>query len=127
MTEHKKAFTLRDFVEWVESRDILDMTEDEWEPLEKAGEFIYEGIGEIPESIEKDGVDTPFGKMFLAEEWGGEGQGESAGFIVEIADRFFRHKGFYSSWNGTDWDYHEWEEVLPYKVEVTKYKAKTND
>jgi hypothetical protein len=60
---------------------------------------------------------------------GGEGGGDHVERVLSIIDEkdeaiyHLRITGFYSSYNGTDWD-DEWEEVEPYEVTVTKYKKK---
>lgn len=45
------------------------------------------------------------------ESHGGEGQGDRYENIFQIGDQFFRATGYYSSWDGVNWDDVEVEEV----------------
>lgn len=60
---------------------------------------------------------------------GGEGEGEYVERVFAVKDEkdevlhYLKITGYYSSYNGTDWD-DKWEEVEPYEVTVTKYKKK---
>lgn len=56
---------------------------------------------------------------------GGEGQGDSVSRVLEVqtcqGSRFFELRGFYSSWDGTDWET-DVKEVKPEQVTITVYK-----
>jgi hypothetical protein len=55
---------------------------------------------------------------------GSEGEGDYMDVVFKIGDQLFRKTGFYNSWDSNDWD-GSLEEVEPYEVMVTKYKAKS--
>lgn len=60
------------------------------------------------------------------EEIGGEGQGDYAAVIFSVktpkGTRLFRKEGFYSSYDGTDWD-GNFAEVETFQKTVTDYRA----
>lgn len=70
-----------------------------------------------------------FGELpFLAhqhviEEWGGEGQGDSAGFIMKFGDRFVKVDAYYNSWEGTNYDEAEITEVKPVEKVIVVYES----
>lgn len=50
-----------------------------------------------------------FGTVKVIEDFGGEGQGETRYIVIEVTDsagatQFFRKDGYYSSYDGSDWD-----------------------
>jgi hypothetical protein len=68
--------------------------------------------------------DIASGTVTLVENHGGgEGDGEERWIVIKVGDQFFEYSGYYSSWDGTEWD-NELREVEPYTVEVTKYREK---
>lgn len=58
-------------------------------------------------------------------EGGREGEGDSVSRVLEVqtcqGSRFFKLCGFYSSWDGTDWE-NDVKEVKPEQVTITVYK-----
>lgn len=58
------------------------------------------------------------------EQKGGEGEGEEYYLIFSVEDQFFKVEGYYTSWNGANWDSAEVEEVEPVEVLVTQYHTK---
>lgn len=58
---------------------------------------------------------------------GGEGQGDYAAVIFSIetdeGKRYFRQSGYYSSYEGTDWDDGAFEEVEPYEKKSIDYRS----
>ncbi|QIN94164.1 hypothetical protein PP459_gp069 [Streptomyces phage Wakanda] len=56
---------------------------------------------------------------------GSEGEGDHMAVVFRIGDQLFEKTGYYNSWDSNDWepDYYL-EEVEPYEVTVTRYRAK---
>ncbi len=66
-----------------------------------------------------------FGKTEVVHEEGGrEGGGEYVERVVHFVDHnvYIKLEGYYSSYNGTEYDDSDYEEVRPKQVEVTIYK-----
>jgi hypothetical protein len=61
--------------------------------------------------------------MTLVERFGGEGKGDDLWSVFQIGDQFFKKSGYYSSWNGSSWEY-DFVEVTPVPVTKTEYKRK---
>ena len=69
----------------------------------------------------------------LVESFGGEGEGERRwlvfkvtpknGVVDDAAPRYFKKEGYYSSWDGSDWD-GAFTEVRPVEKYVTAYEPK---
>lgn len=62
----------------------------------------------------------------VEQEGGGEGQGEYANIVFQVVSenaevRYFRKEGFYSSFDGIEWD-GTFEEVTPVKKYITAYE-----
>lgn len=91
------------------------------EIIEKLHELDINGW-EFADEIDDHEV---FGKSELVEEEGGyEGAGEYVSRVRHFIDHnvYIRIEGFYSSYNGTDWDGHEYEEVKPAQKTITVYE-----
>jgi hypothetical protein len=80
--------------------------------------------------IELEGV----GKVESVTVEGGEGQGDSLHMVLKLthpdyhdlglpAPRYFRADGYYSSYDGRDWDGAELYEVEPREKTITVYEA----
>lgn len=68
--------------------------------------------------------DIPSGTVTLIEDHGGgEGDGEERFIVIKVGDQLFQYNGYYSSWDGTEWD-ETLRQVEPYEVTVTKYRVK---
>lgn len=67
-------------------------------------------------------VDLPSGTAKTLEAYGGEGKGEEYWVVFQVGDKTYRVDGYYSSWEGTNWDDAEPYEVKPVEVTVIKYK-----
>lgn len=64
-----------------------------------------------------DGVE-----ITVVERWGGEGEGDDIGFIFRWNEEYVRIRGYYSSWEGVNWDdFPSITEVEPKEVTVTQY------
>lgn len=72
--------------------------------------------------ISIEGTDVPV--KFVEGETGGEGSGEYCYVILRVGEQYFRKEGYYSSYNGTDWD-GDFDEVEPYQKTITDYKVKS--
>lgn len=81
---------------------------------------IIEGSKE-PVVIES--IDEP--AFYVDGQPGSEGGGESVWVIFRVGDQLFQKSGYYSSYDGVDWDGYEIEEVEPYEKTVTFYRSKS--
>lgn len=53
----------------------------------------------------RKGLDVPdLGLVTVAQETGGEGQGDYASVVLQAGDRYFKKEGWYASYEGTTWD-----------------------
>lgn len=70
------------------------------------------------------GIDTSLGEVKLVEEVGGEGEGEHTHVVVQTVatGQYFRINGYYSSYDGTDWDDSDLYEVKKVERLVTFYE-----
>lgn len=71
----------------------------------------------------REALDTELGVVRVVDQEGGEGQGDHAHivFLVKDTGQYFRIDGFYSSYEGTDWD-GELREVHRVTREVVFYE-----
>lgn len=68
--------------------------------------------------------EIPSGTVTLVEDHGGgEGDGETRFIVIKVGEQLFQYNGYYSSWDGTEWD-DDLYEVEPYDVTVTQYRVK---
>ncbi|AXH49315.1 hypothetical protein HWB76_gp086 [Streptomyces phage Blueeyedbeauty] len=97
-------------------QQVKDAVEDTFEGYESEfyGEIRYAGKN----GMELNGLGTAYSVDY---EGGGEGQGENMWVVFRIGDQLFRKYGYYSSWDGSDWD-GDLEEVEPYEVTVVRYR-----
>ena len=83
----------------------------------------YKGYGPWPEDFTYKG--SPLTKKYpnseLVEDFGGEGLGDHAHVVIRVDDKLFKIDGYYSSYDGTDWDT-EWYEVKPAEKTITVYE-----
>lgn len=90
-------------------------------------EYLDTAIDSFTDSIDTYGagdVVLPSGQVEQVAQHGGEGEGDEYWVVFSVGDQLFRVEGYYSSWNGTDWENVEVEEVEAYEVSVTQYKKK---
>lgn len=98
------------------AKQIMEAIETDFEGYDS--EFWHEA-GDAAVELPSLGITTE-----PIEDFGGEGMGDSVYVIFKIGDQFFKKDGYYSSWNGTDWDEGEpLHEVAPAQEMVTVYKA----
>ena len=64
----------------------------------------------------------PSGAAWLAEDFGGEGMGDTRYVVFQVGDQFFRVDGYYASWDGTTWEDPTPYEVKPVEVTVIEYR-----
>ena len=89
------------------------------EEVEKQGISVDSfGYSDFPEPLEN------VGSWEEIEQYGGEGQGDSWYSVKYFKDHdvYIRTNGFYSSYNGTDFDYGYGEEVKPVQKTITVYE-----
>ena len=88
--------------------------------------FIEEDNGGIYTFAYKDfhEEDLALGKIETVDRYGGEGQGERWWVTRYFADHdvYIKTKGFYSSYNGTDFDYGIGEVVKPVQKTITVFE-----
>lgn len=77
-------------------------------------------LGEI--EWRPEGVQLPSGGAFFVRSFGGEGRGEEYWVIFKIGEELFKVDGYYSSWDGINWDEAELYKVVPVEVIVTQYQ-----
>lgn len=73
---------------------------------------------------EQDGTKEAFGEIEVVDEKGDcEGGGDYSMKVFHFKDHncFIKVTGFYSSYNGTDWD-SDWKEVAPKEKLITVYE-----
>lgn len=58
----------------------------------------------------------------VVESWGGEGEGDSIGYVLQFGDRYVSVNGYYNSWDGADYDDADIVEVVPVQKVVTVYE-----
>lgn len=91
---------------------------------EKA-EHLDSAIDEFTDSLDrKTGIPLPSGPAKLLEQHGGEDEGSDYWVVFSVNDDIFKVEGYYSSWEGVNWDSVKLIEVEPVQVLVTKYKKK---
>lgn len=71
----------------------------------------------------REALDTEVGVVRVVDQEGGEGQGDHAHIVFQVKDtgQYFRIDGYYSSYEGTDWD-GELREVHRVTREVVFYE-----
>lgn len=105
------------------TQDILD-----WYSKQSSEEESYFGDAwsEFREEIEwnssEEGVQLDSGKATLVERFGGEGKGEEYWIIFKVGEETFKVDGYYSSWDGVNWDDSEVYKVKPVEVTVIQYE-----
>lgn len=112
------TFTVEDLKAGVEGQYESDDYEQDEDSLYDRLSFPW---GEDKEN----GIDIAnFGKFKTPHKWGGEGQGDEAGFVIQHVEsgRLFHCGAYYASYDGTNWDYAEWSEVVPVTQTVTRFK-----
>jgi hypothetical protein len=69
-------------------------------------------------------TESDIGPIRTVENEGGEGQGDHAHLVFETvrSGQLFRIDGYYSSYEGTDWDYESLREVKAVTREVVFYE-----
>ena len=92
---------------------------------EDAPEYVKEHASEkfdIEEFLGEEQYQNYNGqKVEVVEQWGGEGEGDSAGITLKIGDFYFKANWTYVSWDGYYYDGTEFYQVVPKEVMVTKY------
>lgn len=116
---------LGDFEDELEAAETADDRED------VIGDWMSEALSEALYS-DGDKLGVPGLSLYVQvvhSQGGGEGEGEYVERVFAVKDEkdealhYLKITGYYSSYNGTDWD-DKWEEVEPYEVTVIKYKKK---
>lgn len=54
--------------------------------------------------------------------FGGEGKGDTYYVVFQIGEKIYRVDGYYSSWEGVNWDSAEPYEVKPKEVTIIRYE-----
>ena len=93
------------------------------DPKDRGRYFL--GWAEFNEHLYSDEVTLPSGLVVKdVERYGGEGEGDKLWVVFSVDDQLFRVTGYYSSWDGDNWEDASLEEVEAYEVMVTKYRKK---
>ena len=108
---------------YVQSEDFFDETGDELENIQN-GVFTENVISGFTWGLK----DPKFGKynVELAEKVGGEGEGEHFHVVFKLKDEngtvcYAKINGFYSSYNGVNYESQEFVEVYSTEVKVTRF------
>lgn len=80
----------------------------------------WKSDGTLVTTIEVDGTSLDVIKV---DDFGGEGQGEKLWVVVKIDGKFYRKSGYYSSYDGSEWD-GPFREVSPVQKTITVYEAR---
>lgn len=96
---------------------ILDISE---------GDSVYSFLEEMNWGKEKDSIELPLGKLAVEDSYGGEGQGDRYYIVVSLTHsdgtvEYFQYNGFYSSWEGVDWEDFEDEKVIPQEKTIIEW------
>lgn len=103
-------------------QEIIDWYNSEVSDEEKV-EYFSDAWPEFQDYIYGGSVELPSGNTATeVERFGGEGKGDTYYVVFQIGDKFYRVDGYYSSWEGANWDSAEPYEVKPVEVTVIKYK-----
>ncbi|UDL16815.1 hypothetical protein SEA_ATUIN_149 [Arthrobacter phage Atuin] len=87
----------------------------------QVGDALYDGLYSWREGEVKS-FEIASGTVTLVKNHGGgEGDGEERWIVIKVGDQLFEYRGYYSSWDGTEWD-DKLREVEPYEVTVIKYR-----
>lgn len=99
-------------------------TNDFSDAIEKYLEDNDEYFNELGDDWKDEGYETPLGLVKVVTSWGGEGEGEYCGFVLEHVDsgRQFLITGYYQSYDGVEYSSHDFTEVEQVKVEVLRFK-----
>lgn len=88
--------------------------------------FIQEGNGDVEAYAYKDFYeeDLGLGRIDTVDRYGGEGQGERWWVTRHFVDHdvYIKTRGYYSSYNGTDFDYGIGEIVKPVQKTITVFE-----
>jgi hypothetical protein len=111
----------REIIDWFNNTES-DYHDEEDGPVE----YLSSAIDGFADAVEynKGGVQLASGTAKFIKQKGGEGEGEKYYIIFSVGDATFKVDGYYSSWEGANWDSAEVIEVEPVEVLVTKYKVK---
>lgn len=94
-----------------------------FEDAEDKATYFYEAWSEFHEFMYGGSVELPSGNTATeVDRFGGEGKGDVYYVVFQIGDKFYRVDGYYSSWEGVNWDSAEPYEVKPVEVTVIEYK-----
>lgn len=88
-------------------------------------EYFDAAWPEFVEAIWGSGTEElPSGTAKTLDEFGGEGQGDQRWVVFSVGDTIYKVEGYYTSWEGDNWDNAEPYEVEPVEVSVTQYREK---
>ena len=96
LTDFEKDAEIRKWLEVIEEEEICSFSDEEF-------------------------VNTPFGKLQVVNEYGGEGQGERIGMVIHFIEHnlYLEVSTYYDSWNGYDYKEGTWFTVYPC-IQVSK-------
>lgn len=129
-TEQIKQEFLDLFNEKVEKHNATPESERPyyWYEADEADSFVeaLQGNGDIDGLFDLigygDGVTLPSGKVEIVKQWG-SGDGGDITAILGIGDQYFQLTGYYSSWDGNDFN-DTVIEVEPKEVTVVRFFPK---
>lgn len=107
-------------------RDGGDLTDDEVEVMRRWMKPQYAEDTEGLHDVELNELTFIMQDEHMVKRWGGEGEGDSIGFILKFGDKYVEVDAFYSSWDGPDYDEAYITEVRPVEKIITVFEAVNN-
>lgn len=107
----------QDVIDWVNARYAEDGYSSTFSDFSEAWPEFRDYLG-------NKGFELASGTVKLSDEYVGVGEGENLWVVFSVGDQFFKVVGYYSSWDGEDWDGADVEEVEPHEVVVIQYRTK---
>jgi hypothetical protein len=118
----------KELIEWHNAQE--DKNEDYFEETEYFSEAwgtsdysIYEYLYPLGRS-KKPTIEIPSGNVQIFRETGGSDEGSRRSVILTVGEQYFEIEGYYTSWEGDNWDDATLHEVEPKEVKVIRFFPK---
>lgn len=102
--------------------DYFEETEYFYEAWGTSDYSIYEHL--YPLGNTKPTIEIPSGKVQILRETGGSDEGSHRSVILTVGEQYFEIEGYYTSWEGDNWDDATLTEVEPKEVKVIRFFPK---
>lgn len=102
-------------------RALVGLMTDDFEDRVYVPNWVWGELSELDEELVPD-----FGTVSVVTQEGGEGQGDQYFVVWKLTDEngdeyYFRADGYYSSYEGVEWDGAELRQVQPRQKTITVY------